>query len=199
MSASAVVSPLSALHFPAHLSTLFGPLQLLGYLACGIGFTAFFAVSQRRFMMIGATSAVLWTLHYHFLGERVAAALSAISGGRNTIAVHVQSMSRRVRVGVTVFICLLVATLAIWAGSGPLAALPTFAACLTTTANFWFAGKTFRRAYLVSDACWIAFGLLAGTAAGCIAATISFCLNLWTLKRYVAATTPQPAATPAVA
>jgi len=73
--------------------------------------------------------------------------------------------------------------LALWTGSGPLTALPTFAACLTTTASFWLAGRAFRCAYLVSDSCWLVFGLLAGSTAGPVAATISLTLNVWTLRR----------------
>jgi hypothetical protein len=181
------VSTAASLHFnlpqPAQLLALFGPLQLLGYLACGVSFAAFFAGSHRRFLMVGATGAMIWALHYHLLGERVAAALSAISGGRNTIATHVQAMPRRFRIGLTLLVCGLVVSLALLAGSGPLAALPAFAACLTTTASFWLVGRAFRRVYLVSDSCWLVFGVLASLPAGCIAAAISLGLNLWTMRR----------------
>jgi len=169
---------------PPQLAPFFGPLQLLGYLACGISFAAFFTASHRRFLMVGATSAMIWALHYHLLGERVAAALSAISGGRNTIAARVHRLPRNLRIALTVFVCGFVTSLALFAGSGPLAALPAFASCLTTMASFWLVGRAFRRVYLVSDSCWLLFGVLAGSTAGWIAAMISLCLNLWTMRRH---------------
>jgi hypothetical protein len=179
--ASLLLSPVMVL--PPQIAPLFGPMQLIGYLACGVSFAAFFAGSHRRFLMVGATSALIWTLHYSLLGERVAALLSAISGGRNTIATRVHGLRRPLRIAFTVFVCAMVAGLALLAGSGPLAALPAFASCLSTTATFWLVGPAFRRAYLVSDSCWLLFGLLAGSTAGWIAAAISLCLNLWTMRR----------------
>jgi hypothetical protein len=158
-------------------------MQLIGYLACAVSFAAFFTASHRRFLIFGATGAMIWALHYHLLGERVAAALSAISGGRNTIAARVHGWPRRVRVATTAGVCALVASLALLAGSGPLAALPAFASCLSTTATFWLVGRAFRRACLVSDSCWLLFGLLAGSTAGWIAASISMSLNLCTMRR----------------
>jgi len=180
---SFTASPLSLLPPAPQVTAFFGPLQLIGYLACAISFTAFFTVSHRRFLMIGATSAMIWALHYHLLGERMAAALSAISGGRNTIATRVHALPRGLRITLTALLCGTVMGLALWTGSGPLTALPTFAACLTTTASFWLAGRAFRCAYLVSDSCWLVFGLLAGSTAGPVAATISLTLNVWTLRR----------------
>jgi Bacterial inner membrane protein len=185
------VSLLQSLHFPHSVKPLFSPLQLMGYAACSLSFAAFFAASQRRFMMIGATSAVIWALHYHLLGERVAAALSALSGGRNTVAGHVQTMARPVRVAVTLVVCLLVAVLAVHSWAGPLTLLPTFAGCLMTTASFWLVGPAFRRSLLVSDSCWLLFGILAGLPAGCAAAMISLGLNLLTMRRRAV---PAPAA-----
>ena len=182
------------MQLPAQIAPFFGPLQLLGYLACSVSFAAFFAGSHRRFLMVGATGAMIWALHYHLLGERVAAALSAISGGRNTIAMRVQAWPRRFRIALTVGLCGVVASLALLAGSGPLAALPAFASCLTTTASFWLVGRAFRRTYLVSDSCWLLFGLLAGSAAGWIAAGISLCLILWTMRRERAQLAEQPSA-----
>src|ERR1700752_2192891 len=96
---------------PPQIAPFFGPLQLLGYLACGVSFAAFFAPSHRRFLMVGATGSVIWALHYHLLGERVAAALSAISGGRNTIASHVHQLPHRYRIALTIAVCVLIATL----------------------------------------------------------------------------------------
>src|SRR5262245_28316941 len=119
------------MHLPPHIAPLFGPLQLLGYLACAVSFSEFFPGSQLRFLMVGATGAMIWALHYHLLGERVAAALSAISGGRNTIATRVHAWPRNLRIALTVAICAVVATLALIVGSGPLTALPVFASCLT--------------------------------------------------------------------
>ncbi len=191
-------SSLSLLPAGAQVGTLFGPLQLIGYLACAIGFTAFFTVCQRRFLLIGATSAVLWTLHYHLLGERMAAALSAISGGRNTIATRVHALPGALRAGLTVALCAVVIALACWTAKGPLTVLPTFAACLTTTATFWLAGRAFRCAYLISDSCWLVFGALAGSTAGCVAASIALTLNLWTLRRQPWVRL-QPAVAPAAA
>jgi hypothetical protein len=158
-------------------------MQLIGYLACAVSFAAFFTASHRRFLIFGATGAMIWALHYHLLGERVAAALSAISGGRNTIATRVHALPRGLRIALTAILCGVVASLALLAGSGPLAALPAFASCLTTTASFWLVGRAFRRAYLVSDSCWLLFGLFAGSTAGWIAAGISLCLNLYTMRR----------------
>jgi len=171
------------MHLPAQIAPFFGPMQLIGYLACGVSFAAFFTASHRRFLMVGATGAMIWALHYTLLGERVAAALSAISGGRNTIATRVHGLPRPLRIGLTLALCALVAIVALFAGSGPLAALPAFASCLTTTASFWLVGRAFRRCYLVSDSCWLLFGVLAGSTAGWVAAMISLCLNLWTMRR----------------
>ena len=175
--------PSSSMQFPPQIAPCFGPMQLVGYLACAVSFAAFFTASHRRFLAFGATGAMIWALHYHLLGERVAAALSAISGGRNTIATYVHGWPRRLRVGATASLCAVVASLALLASSGPLAFLPAFASCLTTTATFWLVGRAFRRAYLVSDSCWLVFGLLAGSTAGSIAACISLFLNLCTLRR----------------
>jgi hypothetical protein len=182
------------MHLPPQIAPFFGPLQLLGYLACAVSFAAFFTASHRRFLMFGATGAMIWALHYHLLGERVAAALSAISGGRNTIATRIHAWPRKVRIALTVTFCAVVASMALIVGSGPLAALPVFASCLTTTASFWLVGRAFRCAYLVSDSCWLLFGLLAGSTAGWIAAGISLCLNLLTMRRE---RTPLAAETPA--
>jgi hypothetical protein len=196
---SFTASPLSLLPSTAQVAPLFGPLQLIGYVACVISFTAFFAVSQRRFLLIGATSALVWALHYHLLGEKMAAALSAISGGRNTIATRVHALPHRLRLALTAALCLTVIGLAIWTAKSPLSALPTFAACLSTTAAFWLAGRAFRCAYLVSDSCWLVFGALAGSTAGCVAAMISLSLNLWTLRRQPWTTLQSSAAVPAAA
>jgi hypothetical protein len=187
---STAVSLSFNLQQPAQLLALFGPLQLIGYVACGVSVAAFFTASHRRFLMVGATGAMIWALHYHLLGERVAALLSAISGGRNTIASHVHALPRPMRVAFTLLVCALVVSLVLVAGSGPLSALPAFAACLSTTATFWLVGRAFRRAYLVSDSCWLVFGVLASSPAGCVAAAISLGLNLWTMRRQ-----PAPAAT----
>lgn len=181
------------MQLPSQIAPFFGPMQLIGYLACAISFAAIFTASQRRFMIIGAAGAMIWALHYHLLGQRVAAALSAISGGRNTIAPRVHAWPRRLRIALTVLLCAVVATLALMAGSGPLAVLPAFASCLTTTATFWLVGRALRRAYLVSDSCWLLFGLLAGSTAGWIAAGISLCLNLWTMRRARTSLAAQPA------
>lgn len=164
-------------------ASYFGPLQVIGYVATVLSLTAFLTVCQRRFMLIGATSAVLWALHYQLLGERLAAALSMISGGRNTIAARVHVLPDRMRVGLTVALCGVVIALGCWTAKGPLTILPTFAACLTTTAAFWLAGRAFRCAYLISDSCWLVFGLLAGSTAGSVAASIALTMNLCTLRR----------------
>lgn len=193
---SSAVSLSASLPSSAQLLALFSPLQLIGYVACGVSFAAFFTASQRRFLMVGATGAMIWALHYHLLGERLAALLSAISGGRNTIASRVHAMPRPLRIGFTLLVCALVVSLGLLAGSGPLAVLPAFAACLTTTATFWLAGRAFRTAYLASDSCWLVFGVLASSPAGCVAAAISLGLNLWTIRRQPAAAAPaisQPA------
>lgn len=181
------------MQFPTQLAPFLGPMQLIGYLACGVSFAAFFTASHRRFLMVGATGAMIWALHYHLLGERVAAALSAISGGRNTIATRVHALPRRFRIALTLGVCAVVAGVTILAASTPLAALPAFASCLSTTAAFWLVGRAFRRAHLVTDSCWLVFGVLAGSTAGWIAATISLCLNLWTMRRESASLTAQPA------
>jgi hypothetical protein len=179
---------------PPQIAPFFGPLQLLGYVACGVSFAAFFTASHRRFLMVGATGSIIWALHYHLLGERVAAALSAISGGRNTIASRVHQLPRPYRIALTVAVCALVASLVLFAGSGPWSALPAFASCLSTTATFWLVGRAFRRVYLVSDSCWLVFGVIAGSTAGSVAAVISLCLNLWTMRRENAALAAKPAA-----
>lgn len=163
--------------------SLFGPLQLLGYVACAIGFSAFFARSHRRFLMTGATSAFIWALHYHLLGERFAAALSAVSAGRNTIATRVLALPARTRIALTLLACSLLVGLAVLTWSGPLTALPTFASCLTMTAAFWLAGERFRRVLFVSDSCWLVFGVLVGSIAGAFAAILSLSLNAWTMFR----------------
>ena len=181
---------------PPQIAPFVGPLQLVGYLACAISLSAFFAGSHRRFLMVGAAGSVIWMLHYHLLGERVAAALSAIAGTRNTIATRVHKLPRHLRIALTVSVCMLVTTLTLTAGSGPLTAVPAFASCLSTTASFWLVGRAFRRAYLVSDSCWLLFGVLAGSTAGWIAASISLGLNLWTMRRERRAAVslaPQPA------
>lgn len=189
--------PFAAPQLPA-LSSFFGPLQLLGYLACAISLSAFFARTHRRFLLTGATSAFLWALHYHLLGERIAAALSAVSAGRNTIALHVLTLPRRKRIALTLAACSLLVTLAAFTWSGPLTALPTFASCLTMTAAFWLAGYRFRRVLLVSDSCWLVFGVLVGSIAGALAATISLSINAWTLHRLrEAERNAAPPATPA--
>lgn len=180
----AVSSPLPA------LSSFFGPLQLLGYLACAIGFSAFFARSHRRFLMTGATSAFIWALHYHLLGERFAAALSAVSAGRNTIAARVLEMPARTRVALTLLACSMLVGLAALTWSGPLTALPTFASCLTMTAAFWLPGDRFRRVLFVSDTCWLVFGLAVGSIAGAVAAMLSLALNAWTMHRHRRAAAP---------
>lgn len=164
-------------------AAFFGPLQLIGYVATALGLTAFLTVCHRRFLLIGATSAMLWALHYQLLGERLAAALSMMAGGRNTIAARVHALPDRVRLAFTVALCGVVITLGCWTATGPLTILPTFAACLTTTAAFWLAGRAFRCAYLVSDSCWLVFGLLAGSTAGTLAASIALTMNLCTLRR----------------
>lgn len=174
------------------LASLFGPMQLIGYLACAVSFSAFFVVSHRRFLLVGATGAVIWALHYHLLGERVAAALAALSGGRNAIALRVHALPRTSRVGLTVFGCAVVAALSAWSWSGPLNALPAFASCLTMTASFWLVGRRFRRTYFVSDSCWLLFGLAAGSFAGSFAAATSLCLNLWTMRRVRVAHASEP-------
>jgi hypothetical protein len=188
-----LLSAVAMLH-SSPLASFFGPLQLIGYLACGVSFAAFFAGSHRRFLMVGATGAMIWALHYHLLGERVAAALSALSGGRNTIATRVHGLRRPLRIGLTVVFCALVATLGLYARSGPLVALPVFASCLSTTATFWLIGRAFRSAYLVSDSCWLLFGVLAGSTAGWIAAVISLCLNVWTMRREEVRRAAEPSA-----
>lgn len=179
MSSLSAVSP----SLPAFAS-FFGPLQLLGYLACAIGFSAFFARSHRRFMMTGATSAFIWALHYHLLGERFAAALSAVSAGRNTIASRVLALPTRTRVALTLLACSLLVGLAALTWAGPLTALPTFASCLTMTAAFWLPGERFRRVLFVSDSCWLVFGLMVGSIAGAFAAVLSLGLNAWTMYRH---------------
>lgn len=178
----ALPSLASPLH-SQHVAALLGPMQLIGYLACAVSFSAFFVASQRRFLMVGATGAVIWALHYHLLGERVAAALSALSGGRNTVALRVQAMPATARLALTALGCAIVLALGACTWSGPLNALPMFASCLTMTASFWFVGRRFRHTYLVSDGCWLAFGLLAGSAAGAFASATALGLNLWTMRR----------------
>jgi hypothetical protein len=192
---STVVSLLPPQHLASQIAPLFGPLQLLGYLACAVSFSAFFAASHRRFQLVGATGAMLWALHYHLLGERVAAALSALSSGRNTIAPRVHRLTPPLRIALTLCVCALVVALAFVAGRGPFTVLPAFASCLTTTASFWLVGRAFRRVYLVSDSCWLVFGLLAGSIAGSVAASISLGLNLWTMRRHARAGTAAPAST----
>jgi hypothetical protein len=188
--------------FPAlpplpQLAQLLGPLQLIGYVACAVSFSSFFMVSHRRFLMVAATGAMLWALHFHLIGERVAAALSALSGGRNTIAPRVLLMPRHVRLLLTTGLCAVVVGLGVAAWNGPLTLLPVFASCLTTTASFWLVGRRFRGVYLVSDSCWLVFGLLAGSAAGTVASAIALCLNLGTIRR-VPAGSARPGAEPAV-
>jgi hypothetical protein len=157
-------------------------MQLVGYLACGVTFAQFFAASHRRFMLTGATGAVIWALHYHLLGERVAASLAAVTGARNTVALWVVAQPSRVKLALSLLACTLLISVASLAWSGPLTALPTFAACLSTTASFWLIDRAFRRVLLVSDGCWLLFGVLAGSVAGVLAAAASMAINLWTMR-----------------
>ncbi|HEU0200276.1 MAG TPA: YgjV family protein, partial [Burkholderiaceae bacterium] len=134
-------------------------------------------------LMVAATSAFIWALHYHLLGERLAALLAMISGTRNTVAGWVHAQSRRVRIGLSVLACALLSGLGTLVWSGPLTILPTFAACFSTTASFWLVDRAFRRALLVSDSCWLVFGVLAGSVAAGLAALISLSINLWTMRK----------------
>jgi hypothetical protein len=47
---------------------------------------------------------------------------------------------------------------------------------------------------MISDSCWLVFGVIAGSTAGWIAAVISLCLNVWTMRRENAALAATPAA-----
>lgn len=170
-------------------------MQLIGYLACGITFASFFAASHRRVLLIGATAALFWALHYHLLGERVAAAIAAANGARNTVATWVASRPRRVRIALTLFACAVLVALSLLAWTGPLTLLPTFAACLSTSASFWLIDRAFRRALLVSDGCWLLFGVLAGSIAGMAASAVTLGLNLWTLRRLARQNRATPDAT----
>lgn len=174
---------MSLLSVAEQLGPLFGPMQFVGYVACVFTFSAFFMATHRRYLMFAATGSFVWALHYHLLGERVASFISAIIGARSTVAARVVSLPRGMRAVLTLAVCTALLGLSALAWSGPLTVLPASAACLSTTASFWLIDRAFRRVLLVSESCWLLFGVLAGSI-GCIAAaSTSLLLNLWTLRR----------------
>lgn len=178
--------PLSLLppSFVQQFGHLFGPMQLVGYLACAVSFAALIMTSHRRFLLVGATGSFIWALHYHLLGERVAAALAATSGARSSIAMRVHALPRSKRIALTVAACALVILLSALAWSGVLTALPMIAVCMTTAASFWLLDRAYRRVALAADTLWLLFGVLAGSIGGALAALIAIGLNCWALHRY---------------
>jgi hypothetical protein len=155
----------------------FSAAQCVGYVAFGLGITAFAQKSDRRLKALNAAECLVYAVHFTLLGNPSAAVSSLVSGTRSLLALKTRSPL------LAVFMIVLNLGLGfVFAKSGA-GWLPVAASCLATLAIFFMRGVRMRLMLLVSTFLWLANNILSGSIGGTLLESSIATINLVTVTR----------------
>lgn len=131
------------------LFSYFNVVQTIGFLALLVGLYAFTRKSDSQLKMGQAAQNFLLALHFYLLGASSAAAMSLLTGVRNSISLY-----RNVRHAALLFIGIYL-LVGFFAFEELVDILPITSALLGTTAVFYLSGIKMRLVMMLSTSLWI--------------------------------------------
>lgn len=167
-----------------------GWAQLSGYLAFALSMGSFLLRDQRAFLAAGVVSAFAWGWHFWLLGHPAAAGIEVLSAGRFLSALWAQRQSVRVRAGLTLAWCLVLALTLQASASWAQTALVAIASFIGIVAAFFLQGRTFRLALLGAEGFWLTFACVVGSVAGVLTSVCAGALNAYSIRRQSHETAP---------
>ena len=150
--------------------------QIIGFVAVAINLLVFQVNKRRTMLNIGATAAVIYTLHFYLLGAYTGSAMNAIGGVRDVVTARITPNRRNVWVLVLLGLVAAGATYLTWRGI--LSLLP-LAGTLLNGISFWNKNpKIIRRLYLIVPPIWFVYNAIVGSYPGMLIEIIMLTSNL---------------------
>jgi hypothetical protein len=169
----------------------FSPAQVAGYIALGLGISAFLQKRDARLKLLIATQSLVYGIHFVMLGNFPACASATLSSVRSFLAMR--SRSRLLGAfAVAGFI-----VLGLMFAKTPAGWLPVAGSCVGTIAFFTLEGIPFRVVLLASTLMWLANNVIAGSIGGTILEVANIAINLSTIVRMVRDSAAQAELAPA--
>ena len=156
---------------------MFSAAQLLGYLAFGLGLTAFLQSRDVRLKFFNATQGVVYALHFLLLGNFPASVSALISSTRSFLAIRYRSLWLA---GAIVVVNVAAGLLLVQRSTGW---LPVMASCAATIAIFTTRGLVLRGVLLCCTLMWLANNILSGSIGGTMLEITSAAVNVSTMVR----------------
>lgn len=130
-------------------------IDCTGFAAVALNVSGLLNTSDRSLRASNGMAAALWALNNLFMGAEGAAALSALSVGRQASAAVVQGRDERTRrLACTAFLAITVLVSAVtW--DGPSSILTAVASLLSTYAMFYLSGTVLRLAMVAVAGLWM--------------------------------------------
>jgi hypothetical protein len=154
---------------------LFSAAQCVGYVAFGLGVSAFAQKSDHRLKALNAAECLAYAVHFTLLGNSSAVACSLVSGARSFLALKTRSPLLAVAIIVLNLGlgCVLAKGVAGW--------FPVMGACLATLAIFFMRGVRMRMVLLMSTFLWLANNILSGSIGGTLLEVSIATMNIVTM------------------
>lgn len=157
-------------------------IQITGFVAVGLTF-AVFQVNRRIAMLsLMICSALLYAIHFYFLGAFTGAAMNLLGAGRNFAFIK-YSGPKRPKLLPYIFIALFIlATIVTWQG---IKSLLPLGGMVSGTIAFWQTNpKYIRRIALISPPLWFTYNLISGSYPGMIVEVGLLVSNLIGMYRF---------------
>ena len=130
-------------------------IDATGLVALSLNAGALLRPGDRTLLKIGSWASALWAINSLLIGAPTAAALSALSVGRQATALALQDRRGRLKCGA--FLVFVGATLVVsaltWHGAYSL--FPAAGSLVGTYAMFWLRGTRLRSAMVLANALWL--------------------------------------------
>jgi hypothetical protein len=161
----------------------FSIAQCVGYLAFGLGASAFLQKNDRRLKFLNGSQCVFYALHFLLLANLPASGSLAVSAARSFLSIRSRSrwlalIFLAINIGVGF---LLVHSRVGW--------IPIAGGCLATVALFLMRGIPMRLVLLSSTLCWLTNNILSGSIGGILLEITIASSNIWTMTRLMRAKT----------
>ncbi len=155
----------------------FSPAQMVGYLALGLGITAFLQKNDSRLKFFNASQSLLYALHFLMLGNPPAAASALIASTRSFLALRYRSLYLA---AVIVAVNLAAGAVFVHTGAGW---LPVIASCAATIAIFTLQDIPLRLVLLACTLLWLTNDILSRSIGGTILELFIAGINISTMVR----------------
>ena len=153
-------------------------VQGIGLVASALVILSFTQKSDKRFKILIALGASVFTLHFFLLGAYAGAVVGAINASRTITSMKYHNSNK-----VLGFFIVLYVLAAIYFFKDVIDLLPIFSGAVSTIALFKLSGIKLRVAYLVTESGWLAYTIIIKSLGGLITNVFVISTNVLTIYR----------------